>query len=149
MQAIYADKITNGETERKSAILAGYADRDTGVPSPAKSEVVKEEIARIRTEVINQTGVKKEAIVELFMEAANMARIMADPMGMVAAGREVGKMLGFYAPETKKILTGVDKEQLKKVLKDLSDEQLYEMKQGRIIDGEATIVGDTGVKKLS
>ena len=132
----YADGVTKGLSQERSAIMAG-ASTDS-VQAFEASRDVQQEIKRIRAEVIKNTGVTREEIVDMFMEAAGFARLMGDPMGMIAAARELGKMLGHYAPEVKKTLHGIDAAQLKKALKDMNDDELYKLAHAKVIDGEFT-----------
>ena len=37
------------------------------------------------------------------LEAVNQARVQSNPMAMIAGLREISKMLGFYAVETKRV----------------------------------------------
>jgi hypothetical protein len=48
-------------------------------------------------------GISREDVLEGFQRAANMASIKEDPMAMIAAYRELGKMCGFYEPEVKRV----------------------------------------------
>lgn len=132
----YADGVTKGLSQERSAIMAG-ASTDS-VQAFEASKDVQQEIKRIRAEVIKNTGVTREEIVDMFMEAAGFARLLGDPMGMIAAARELGKMLGHYAPEVKKTLHGIDAAELKKALKDMNDEELYKLAHAKVIDGEFT-----------
>ena len=88
------------------------------------------------------TGVTKEEVVGMLVDAGQMARLVGDPTGLVAAARELGKMLGFYAPEVKKTLHGLDKGTLKKALEELSDEELHKLAHAKVIDGESVRVLD-------
>jgi hypothetical protein len=50
---------------------------------------------------------------------------------MIAGAREVGKMLGLYAPEEKKIDLTINQERLLRQYEELSDDDLL-----RVIEGE-------------
>jgi len=143
----YIENVTKGISKDRSAIMAGATSDN--VPYFEASPLVKDELARIRKEVIENTGVTKEQVVGMFMEAANFARILGDSMGLISAARELGKMLGHYAPEVKKIEKSIDKNELRKALKDMNDEDLYKLANARTIDGTAESVKDTDVPKLS
>lgn len=134
----YAENVTKGIGKDRSAIMAGATVN--AVPSFEASEKVQTEIARIRQEVITNTGLTREEIAAMFMEAAGFARIMGDPMALIAAARELGKMLGHYAPEVKKTLHGIDAKELRKALKDMNDDDLYKLAHAKVINGEATRV---------
>lgn len=132
----YVENVTKGIPKDRSAIMAGGSANS--VEMLEGSAKVQAEIKRIRTEVIKNTGLTREEIVDMFLEAAGFARILGDPMAMIAAARELGKMLGHYAPEVKKTLHGIDAQQLKKALKDMNDDELYKLAHAKVIDGEFT-----------
>ena len=144
----YVDNVVKGISKDRSAIMAG-ATTDA-VKYFDVSPLVKAELARVRKEAIENTGVTKEEVVNMFMEAANFARILGDPMGLIAAARELGKMLGHYAPEVKKTLHGVDAATLRKALKDMNDDELYKLAHARTIEGEVVrgLRGDEAPKQL-
>jgi hypothetical protein len=135
-QKQYAENRAFGMSEERSAIAAGYAEKIN------EREAVQEEIARIRRITAANTGVTKEQVVQMFMDAADFAKILGDPAGLVAAAREIGKMLGYYAPEVKKTLIGVDKSTLKKALQEMSDDELHRIATAKVIDGESTRILD-------
>lgn len=142
----YAENIGKGIAKQRSAIMAG-ASINT-VPDFEASPIVQAEITRIRKEAVANTGITKEEVVAMFMEAANFARILGDSMGLIAAAREIGKMLGHYAPEVKKTLHDVDAASLRKALKDMNDEDLYKLANAKVIDGTATRVEESVPKML-
>jgi len=46
---------------------------------------------------------RREDVLAALLEAVDQARAQSNPMAMIAGLREIGKMLGFYAPETKRV----------------------------------------------
>jgi hypothetical protein len=123
--------------------MAGYTyDRTDVEKIETRSVPVQEELARIRANTVKNTGVTKEEVVELLKAAAEMAKVQGDPAGLVAAARELGKMLGFYAPEVKKTLKGIDKNDLKRLLKEMPEDELLKLANATVIDGTATRVPD-------
>jgi hypothetical protein len=135
-QKRYAQARGRGLSRDQSAIMAGVDNsRKSGNLNELEhSKGVQTELARIRAETAKNTQITKEDVAEMLVEAANMAREMADPQGLVAAARELGKLLGYYAPEVKKITHNLDKEQLLRVMEEMSDEELLKHKNGKIID---------------
>jgi hypothetical protein len=86
--------------------------------------------------MVASSGVTKEDIVQMLQDAALLAKVRGESMGLVAAARELGKMLGFYAPEVKKVMHGMDKTQIKEALSQMSDEELYKLAHARTLEGE-------------
>ncbi len=136
-QQAYVNNRAKGIPRQESAIMAGYSEADKSGKSVEMSPVVKNALAAAREEAIKNTGVTKEQVVAMLTEAADMAKTLSDPQGLIAAARELGKMLGFYAPEVKKTLHGVDQVELKKALEAMTEEELLRMANSKmkVIDG--------------
>lgn len=139
-QAVFVEARAKGINRNQSAIIAygtmDNASRTEGLPA------VQDELRRIRAETASNVKITKEEVVQMLVDAAGMAKLIGDPTGLVAAAREIGKMLGFYAPEAKKLMLGVDQATLKKALQEMNDEELYKLAHARTIDGTAERVDD-------
>ena len=74
----------------------------------------------------------------LFLEAIDMARTMADPANMINGADKIAKMLGYYAPETKRLELTMDQNLLQNKLRSLSDDELADLASSRatVVDGE-------------
>ena len=136
-QETYAKARASGKTRQASAIVAGYK---------AESVTLEEVTPGIKTALTAEfkknaeiAGITREDVIQGLMDAANMGRIAADPMAMIAAYRELGKLCGFYAPEIKKVEHELGKETLH-ALENLSDAELIRMSRGRVIDVTPTDV---------
>lgn len=125
----------SGETRGKSAIIAGMdvENRTTNEADALLPKVVREEGAK-NASTIKMT---REQVMQGLMDAADMARLAGEPMAMVSAWKEIGRMCGYYAPDvTKKILEIGVSESAKKALTLLSDEDLYRFARAKTIEGE-------------
>jgi phage terminase small subunit len=145
LQKQYVHHRARGLPREQSALLAGYSDQGINLTKLEKSVSVQEELARIKALTVENTGVTKEKVVEMLKEAADMAKLQADPMGMVSAARELGKMLGFYAPEVKKITRDINKDDLQKLLSEMPEDELLRLANARVIDGTARRVDEEKV----
>ena len=139
-QSKYVHERAKGATKTQSALVAGYAPEPDGHVGVEDSLTVQQQLAKIRKEIAENAGISKEDVVNMLIEAAAMAKTLADPQGMVAAARELGKMLGFYAPEVKKVTHGLDKNSLRAVLDEMTDDDLIRLANAKAIEGEATRV---------
>lgn len=148
MQKKYVEARAKGLEKVQSALIAGYAPCAEGV-KVENSLTVQEQLAKIRAETAANSGITKEDVVQMLIAAADMAKVMADPQGLVAAARELGKMLGFYAPEVKKVTHGLDKNSLRAVLDEMTDEDLIRLSNARAIEGEAVKVLDDKSKNTT
>jgi len=77
-------------------------------------------------------------VLNMFMEAISMARTMADPANMINGADKIAKMLGYYAPETKKIELTMDQGRLHDKIRQLSDQELMELASStaKVVEGE-------------
>lgn len=126
----------DGKSKREAALSAGYA-------SPANIEAsddVRTALTHARAELSDATQIKRADVVEMLQEAYHLARSAAEPASMVSAAREIGKMLGFYEPETIKVNLSMDQARLQDKFAVMSDEELLQIAQGKskIIDGTYT-----------
>lgn len=94
-----------------------------------------EELRRETSELITVT---KPKIVEMFMEAIQEAKLMSDPSTQIKGLREVGLMLGFYAPEERKITYSSDEKAVRQKLSEMSEKELLELagKSANVIEGD-------------
>lgn len=94
--------------------------------------------------------ISRTRVLQGFVRAADMAEQLADPMAMISAYREMGKMCGYYAVETKKVELSVTGEIGIRKITALSDEDLLKLAKGDVIEGEfAQLVGEVGDAALS
>ena len=89
-----------GESPPNALVCAGmsnsnpaYAYRLLAMPN------IQLALAQEREALRAHTLMTREKVVEMHMEAFEMAKLMAEPASMVAAAREIGKMHGFYEPK--------------------------------------------------
>jgi hypothetical protein len=134
LQKQYVHHRARGVSREQSAIMAGYEQTGINLTKIEKGEGVQEELARIRALTVKNTGVTKEEVVDMLKQAAELAMMQSDPTGIVTAARELGKMLGFYAPEVKKLTKGIDLQEFQKLLSELPDDELLRLANARVID---------------
>ena len=138
LQAKYVEGVLDGKTNTAAARGAGYAQPTMAGYIASRSENVRSALATARSELSSAAQIKRADLVEILMGAIDMARIMGDPMGIIAGAREVGKMLGLYAPEEKKIDLTVNQARLRSQYESMSDEELL-----GYIEGESRRVVNT------
>jgi phage terminase small subunit len=135
-QQAFADAIVCGSSQADAARAAGYH------PGSASSVMRQEEIqlmvANAKAEMRELSTIKKLDVLEIFIEAIDMARTLADPAQMINGAREVGRMMGFYEPETLKLEVSGNTAAMASKFKALTDSELLEIAAGRakVIDGE-------------
>lgn len=140
-QAMYIAKRETGASREQSAIFAGYPAGQEAGKQVESSELVQKELARARAQLAKKTGITREDIVEILLDAIRDAKTMADPQAMIRGASELAKLLGLNAPETKKVLHELGPGAAQ-AMKALSDEELHRIARGRVVEGEYTRVND-------
>lgn len=129
-QAQYVEGVLDGKPRAKAAEEAGYAQPNKVAAMIERSEAVRLAIQEGRNELSSVAQMKRADVLLIFMDAINLARIAGDPTAMVAGAREVGKMLGLYAPEKKEIELTLGQARLRSVYEGMTDEELLSVIEG-------------------
>lgn len=137
MQAAFVDATLLGKDPERAAAIAGYANPDASVGKIIKSESVQVALRQARDELSSAAQISRVDVLDGFMEAINLARLSADPQAMIKGWTEVGKMLGYYAPEVKKLEITDNQKRLQSKFEAMSDEDLM-----KVIEGEASVVDE-------
>jgi hypothetical protein len=90
--------LASGVPEKEAALQVwspSYADGGHYKEQPNMPEA----IANIRDGMSLTSQITKDDVMQGFKDSAEMARMLEDPQAMLAAYREIGKMLGFYEPQ--------------------------------------------------
>ena len=131
MQAAYVEATLDGKVPKDAAKIAGYANSTANAEAPLRSDAVRTAIAAGRDELSSLTQITRADVIDGIMEAIGLARLNADPATMVKGWTEVGKILGHYAPEVKKLEVDMKTGNFTAKLRALTDEELM-----NIIEGE-------------
>jgi phage terminase small subunit len=142
-ERLYVQARAQGMTHYPALRAAGYAESSSKAESifmsrPAIRAALAEEQAKYR----EQSRFKRDDVLNGLAEAIDQAKIQADPMGQIAGWREIAKICGFYAPETKKIELGGSAQRLLAKFEQLSDAELLQIAEGEVFEGEFTDVTD-------
>ncbi|OSZ74612.1 terminase small subunit [Hydrogenophaga sp. IBVHS1] len=109
-----------------AAVRAGYSERSArsiaheNMTKPALQAVLSER----RGEVASRLQITREGVIQGLLDAVHLAKEQSNPAGMVAGLREIGKMLGYYAPEVKRVEVGLSATAERQRFEAMSDEEL-------------------------
>lgn len=125
-----------GATESEAMRAAGY--HPSNASNVMRKEEVQDMLAEARAEVEDLTTIKRLDVLNIFMEAIDMARTLADPGQMINGADKVAKMMGYYAPEKRLVELSVGQNVLQAKFQQMTDEELLEIAAGRakVVDGE-------------
>lgn len=133
-QEKYVEAKMAGLNNKLASEAAGY----TGDAS--KIEAIRHQLQAARSWLTNTTQITRLNVIEGFIDGIEMARMQGDSGNVIKGWVEVGKVLGHYAPEVKRIELTMDQGRLKSKFEGLSDSELLAIQQGRVLDGECTEV---------
>ena len=137
-QDAFVDGILKGKDRNVAARDAGYVDKNDGraLPSVAEKQVnIQRALAEARAELSSAAQISRADVIDGIMEGINMARLAADPATMIKGWTEVGKILGHYAPEVKKIEVTDNQKRLQSKFTAMTDEELL-----KVIEGQCEVV---------
>lgn len=116
------------------------AARDAGVSGSVahnrlRSDEVKAKLNEARNEIESSISIKRLDVMNIFLEAVDMARMMSDPSQMINGADKIARMMGYYEPEQVKVDVSVNYDGALRKIRELSDTQLLELAEGRVIEG--------------
>ena len=135
-QATFVDHKMLGLNDKQAAVAAGQQTASGFVNSPT----VKEQLAAARRWLTDTTQIKRLDVIEGVIDCIELARMQGDAGNVIKGWTEVGKILGHYAPEVKRIELSANQGRLRAKFEALSDEELLAIQEGVTIDGTATQV---------
>ena len=138
MQDAYVSGVLEGKSPVRAAELAGFAQPDSMAFKLNTSEKVQLAIRSAREELSSAAQISRADVIDGIMEAINLARLAAEPATMIKGWTEVGKILGHYAPDVKRIEMNIGQKRLQSKYEAMSDADLL-----AIIDGTCQdVTGD-------
>lgn len=112
-----------------SAIAANFSPKGASVAGNRmlRNARVQEALQARQVADAARLSMKREDVLAGLLEAVNQAREQKNPMAMISGLRELGKMMGFYAPEVKQVEVSAGYQGQISRLNALSDAELLEI----------------------
>lgn len=133
-------KIASGEVPTQVFRDLGYARPEVQAHAFMQDPDVQQQIMAINRQLAAKYEVSREDVVQGLMEAIQDAKLLADPQAQISGWKEIGKMLGYYAPKETKITAQIDhKGQITGRLQSMSTEELLRLANADVIDAEFTM----------
>ena len=132
-QRAFAEHYALDHNGAAAAVRAGYAPgsaRQTASELLAKPEV-QALVADHEALAAERLGVTKERVLAELQAAVELARQKGDVMAMISAWREIGKMIGAYAPERKRVEVSLEGDRLRAKYEAMSDRELLAIAEGK------------------
>jgi len=124
MQKLFVKFWADGDSIPNAMARAGYNDQPSYGYRMAKMPNVLAEYNKIKAKYEEAAQMTRKKVMDMQLEAFEMAKLMAEPASMVSAAREIGRMCGYYEPVKQKIEVSVNGQVAVKRLESLSDADL-------------------------
>ena len=104
-QAAFIPSFLASGNATSSAVAAGFSVKGASVAGTRmlRNASVQQALQARQSADAARLSIKRENVLAGLLEAVNEARDQRNPMAMISGLREIGKMLGFYAVETKRV----------------------------------------------
>ena len=121
--------------------VAKEAGFNTNKRGFTRTKEVQEALADARAGISQASTLTRMDVIEGVLEAIQLARLTAEPAVMIQGYDKLAKIMGYYAPEVKKVEMTMTQERLINKMEGLSDTELMALADGRaVLDGEFTVV---------
>ena len=115
---------------------ASRAAREAGYPAASahttsnrllKNEKIRTELAARRAETAKRMALDRDRVIQELLAAVEVARTKGDASAMIAGWREIGRMLGFYEPEVRRIDVNLDGDGLMQRIRAMTDAEVLRL----------------------
>lgn len=124
-QKLFTKCWAEGDSIPSALARAGYSVADNSLGyRMAKMPNILALKAKYAKEYEDAAAMTKKKVMDMHLEAFEMAKLMAEPATMVSAAREVGKLCGYYEPQRVTIDVNVNQNSTLDRMNRLSDAEL-------------------------
>lgn len=127
MQKLFVKFWAEGDSIPNAMQRAGYNEQPSYGYRMAKMPNILAEYDRIKAKWEEAAQMTRKKVMDMHMEAFEMAKMMAEPATMVSAAREIGRMCGYYEPVKQKVELTVNGQVAVKRMEAMSDEDLLKL----------------------
>ncbi|MCI0411096.1 MAG: hypothetical protein L0191_21445, partial [Acidobacteria bacterium] len=141
-QAKYVEARGMGLVPKRAVKHAGLTGSSKTVDAYENNPLVVAAVNALLAQNAEESRMTRKKVMDLALEAINMARTIEDPTAMLRGVQELNKMLGFYAPESKNIVLSAKREGERAKLALMTEQELIEMTEGYkgVLEGDFEVV---------
>lgn len=129
MQRHFVREWAKGETIRTASARAGYNPGDSFAYRLTKMPNVLKMYRAEKAKYEEAAQMTRKKVMDMHLEAFEMAKLMSEPASMVSAAREIGRMCGYYEPVKHVIEHNHSGEVTLRQLSGMSDAELMKLMQ--------------------
>jgi len=123
-QRLFVQFWAEGDSIPGASRRAGYNDQAAIAYRMVKMPNILKLKAELSAKYEEAGQVTRKMVMDMHMEAFDMAKLMSEPSSMVAAAREIGKMAGYYAPVEHRVKVDVSGNIVLDRMNSMSDAEL-------------------------
>ena len=116
-----------GDTINAAAERAGYEGNSSYCYDMAKRPKVLAMYQAEKLKYEEAAQITRKSVMDMHMEAFEMAKLMSEPATMVSAARELGKMAGYYAPVESRVKIDITGNVILDRMNTMSDAELLKI----------------------
>lgn len=132
MQRHFVREWAKGETVRTALARAGYTPGDSIGYRMAKMPNILKMYREEKAKYEQAAQMSRKKVMDMHLEAFEMAKLMSEPASMVSAAREIGRMCGYYEPVKHVIEHNHSGEVTLRQLSGMSDAELMKLMQSDV-----------------
>jgi len=125
-QKLFVEHWAKGDNIPSACLRAGYADDGIGYRLVRMPNVLKLK-AEYEAKYEAEAQMSRKKVMDGFLEAIDMAKLMAEPASMISGWREIAKMCGYMAPVEHKMKVDVTGNIVLDRLNSMSDAELLKI----------------------
>lgn len=130
-----------GLSQQRAGELAGISSPGKALSKPDVADARE----KLRQHMAITTQVTRETIIEGIKDAIDMARIINEPMPMIAGWTQISKLLGFDKPATINVTIAGDVREMRRQIKAMPEADLLQLAdETGIIDADFYPVSQSG-----
>ena len=110
-QKLFVENFLATGNGTQAAIAAGYAESGARVRAHrlTKDSRVQKALQARQSADATRLSTQREDVIQGLLEAIQDAKAQRDPVAMISGYREIGRMLGFYAPDVRRVQVSADR----------------------------------------
>ena len=141
-QRLFVQYVADGKSGEVALRMAGYNVNYANGNSPAVAVArllanpkIQVALKEAYTKLEHKALMTRKRVLDGFLEAIDQAKVMSEPMAQIAGWREIARMCGYFAPETRNVNVNISTNRVVSQLELKSDAELLQ-----IIEGEAELI---------
>lgn len=130
-----------GDSISSASRRAGYNDSGTIAYRMVKMPNILKMKSELSAKYEEAAQITRKSVMDMHLEAFEMAKLMSEPATMVSAARELGKMAGYYAPVEHKVKIDVTGNIVLDRMNSMTDAELLKVISQGVSSGSSTALG--------